>query len=67
VRKAVAEIARNAEPVDVVVRAVVHALTAPKPKTRYFLRFRNRFMFRGFRVVPDAIRDWFVRRALKLP
>jgi len=67
VRKIIAKIAQNAEPVDVVVRAVVHALTSPRPKTRYFLRFSNRFMFRGFKVVPDVIRDWIICRVMKLP
>ncbi|MGW8257221.1 MAG: SDR family NAD(P)-dependent oxidoreductase, partial [Thermoguttaceae bacterium] len=66
-RKAIEKIASNAEPVDSVVQAVVHALTSPNPKTRYFLRFRNRFLFRGFKVVPDVIRDWFIRRSIGLP
>lgn len=66
VRKIIAKIAADAEPVDIVVRSVVHALTAPKPKTRYFLRFRNRILFRGFKVVPDVIRDWIVRRVMGL-
>ena len=67
VRKLVAEIASNAEPVDIVVRAVVHALTARRPKTRYFLHFRNRILFRGFKMVPDVIRDWIVCRVMGLP
>lgn len=66
VRKVIAKIARNAEPADIVVRAVVHALTSPKPKTRYFLKFSNRFLFRGFKVVPDVIRDWIIRRVMGL-
>ncbi|MGD0655440.1 MAG: SDR family oxidoreductase [Thermoguttaceae bacterium] len=67
VRKMIAEIANKAEPVDMVVQAVVHALTAPKPKTRYFLHFRNRILFRSFKLVPDVIRDWIVRRVMGLP
>ncbi len=67
VRKSISKIANQAEPVDVVVRAVVHALTAPNPKTRYFLHFRNRLLFRGFKVVPDVIRDWIIRRVMGLP
>jgi NAD(P)-dependent dehydrogenase (short-subunit alcohol dehydrogenase family) len=66
VRKATERIARSAEPVEVVVRAVVHALTAAKPKIRYYLRFRNRYVSRGFKVLPDNLRDWFVRRAIGL-
>jgi NAD(P)-dependent dehydrogenase (short-subunit alcohol dehydrogenase family) len=67
VGKSIAKIASQAEPVDVVVRGVVHALTAPNPKTRYFLNYRNRLLFRGFKVVPDVIRDWIVRRVMGLP
>ncbi len=67
VRKNIAKIASQAEPVQVVVRAVVHALTAPNPKTRYFLHYRNRFLFHGFKIVPDAFRDWIVRRVMGLP
>ena len=66
-RKNYAKIASQAEPVDVVVRAVVHALTAPNPKTRYFLHYRNRLLFRGFKAVPDVIRDWIIRRIMGLP
>jgi NAD(P)-dependent dehydrogenase (short-subunit alcohol dehydrogenase family) len=67
VRKNIAKIANQAEPADIVVRAVVHALTASNPKTRYFLHFRTRLLFRGFKVVPDVIRDWLIRRVMKLP
>jgi NAD(P)-dependent dehydrogenase (short-subunit alcohol dehydrogenase family) len=66
-RKSIAKVANQAEPVDVVVRAVVHALTAANPKTRYFLNYRNRFLFRGFKVVPDVIRDWIICRVMGLP
>ncbi len=66
-RKSIENIARHAEPADIVVRAVVHALTSPRPKTRYFLRFGNRFMFRGFKIVPDVIRDWLICYFMGLP
>jgi NAD(P)-dependent dehydrogenase (short-subunit alcohol dehydrogenase family) len=65
-RNTIDKITRRVEPVDVVVKAAVHALTAPNPKTRYFLRFSNRFMFRGFKVCPDVFRDWCVRKAIGL-
>jgi NAD(P)-dependent dehydrogenase (short-subunit alcohol dehydrogenase family) len=65
-KKAIDKIAKNAEPVDIVVRAVVHAMTSPKPKTRYFLHFRTRLLFRGFKVVPDVIRDWIIRQVIGL-
>jgi NAD(P)-dependent dehydrogenase (short-subunit alcohol dehydrogenase family) len=65
-RNTIDKITRRVEPVEVVVRAAVHALTAPKPKTRYFLRFGNRFMFRGFKVCPDVFRDWCVCKVIGL-
>ena len=43
-RRTVGRIAGKASPVDRVVRAVVHALTADRPKIRYFLGFRVRFL-----------------------
>jgi NAD(P)-dependent dehydrogenase (short-subunit alcohol dehydrogenase family) len=61
VRNSVIKIAAEARPAEIVVRAVVHALSAPSPKTRYFLCYRNRFLFRGFKIVPDVFRDWIVR------
>ncbi|MGA2062437.1 MAG: SDR family oxidoreductase [Thermoguttaceae bacterium] len=67
VRKNLTKIANQAEPVDVVVRGVVHALTAPNPKTRYFLHYINRLHFRGFKLIPDVIRDWIIRRVMRLP
>lgn len=66
VRSLIGKIAAHSESADVVVKAVVHALTAQRPKTRYFLHFRNRVLFRGFKMVPDVIRDWIVCRVMKL-
>ncbi|MBN2580492.1 MAG: SDR family NAD(P)-dependent oxidoreductase [Pirellulales bacterium] len=65
-RKTVEATARSADPVETVVHAVVHALTAPKPKIRYYLRFRNRLVSRGFKVVPDGLRDRIICRATGL-
>jgi NAD(P)-dependent dehydrogenase (short-subunit alcohol dehydrogenase family) len=67
VRRAVAESTRTASSVDRVVRAVVHALTARRPKTRYFLGWGVRLPFKIFRMVPDRLRDQIVRRAMGLP
>ncbi len=67
VRRAVAEATRTASPVDRVVWAVVHALTARRPRTRYFLGWRVRLPFKIFRMVPDHLRDRVVRRAMGLP
>ena len=55
-----------ASPVDRVVRAVVHALVAKRPKTRYFLGWPVRLSFKGMRMLPDWLRDWIVRKQLGL-
>jgi NAD(P)-dependent dehydrogenase (short-subunit alcohol dehydrogenase family) len=66
VRAMAKESSRIAAPVEKVVEAVVHALTASKPNPRYYLRFRNRLLSRGFKVVPDRLRDWIIKKAMKL-
>jgi NAD(P)-dependent dehydrogenase (short-subunit alcohol dehydrogenase family) len=65
-RRAVEQIAAAAWPVEHVVRAVVHALSARRPKIRYFIGWRTRLSFKAFKMVPDRIRDGIVRRALGL-
>jgi NAD(P)-dependent dehydrogenase (short-subunit alcohol dehydrogenase family) len=55
---------RRGMPVDRVVRAVHHALTAPRPKTRYPLGFRTRLAAWAVGRVPDRIRDWYMLREL---
>jgi NAD(P)-dependent dehydrogenase (short-subunit alcohol dehydrogenase family) len=67
VRQAVERLVRTASPVDRVVRAVVHALTARRPKTRYFLGWHVRYPFKGMKLLNDHVRDWIVRRMLGLP
>jgi NAD(P)-dependent dehydrogenase (short-subunit alcohol dehydrogenase family) len=66
-RDVVREVARTADPVEKVVEKIVLALTTPRPRARYYLKFSQRFLCRGFRVAPESIRDWLVRRAMKLP
>ncbi len=65
-RRATVRLAARGMPVDRVVRAVVHSLSAPRPKTRYLLGADNRFILALFKFLPDRVRDWFVRRALGL-
>ncbi len=67
VRRAVDRSAKTALPVDRVVRAVVHALTARRPKTRYFVGLGVRQAFRILKLCPDDVRDWIVRKATGLP
>jgi NAD(P)-dependent dehydrogenase (short-subunit alcohol dehydrogenase family) len=59
--------AEAALPVERVVRAVLHAMTARRPKTRYFIPLQTRLLFCEFRLVPDRIRDWLIRRGIGLP
>jgi NAD(P)-dependent dehydrogenase (short-subunit alcohol dehydrogenase family) len=65
-RKSVGRSAQTAAPVERVVRAVVHALEAKRPKTRYFLGWGVRVCFKGMRMLPDRVRDWIVRRQMGL-
>ncbi len=65
-RRATVRLAASGMPVERVVRAVVHALSARRPKTRYLLGADNRFVLALFKLLPDRVRDWFVRRALGL-
>jgi NAD(P)-dependent dehydrogenase (short-subunit alcohol dehydrogenase family) len=65
-RKLVAKIAEDADPVEKVVEKVVHALESPHPKARYYLRFSQRFICRGFKILPESIRDRIVCRAMGL-
>jgi len=62
----VTQTAAAAAPVETVVRAVIHALTAPRPKTRYYLGWSVWLCFKIVRMLPDGIRDWLVRKELGL-
>lgn len=66
-RKVVLDIAQKADPVEKVVEQILHALTSPRPKARYYLRFSQRYVCRGLKILPESLRDWFVRRAMRLP
>jgi short-subunit dehydrogenase len=67
VRAVSRERAQKASPVEHVVRAVVHALTARRPKPRYPIGFETRFLFFAHGRVPDRIWDWILRRTMGLP
>lgn len=66
-RRSAARSARGAAPVERVVRAVVHALTAKRPKTHYYLGWDVRFCFKCLKMTSDRFRDWIVRKAGGLP
>lgn len=66
-RKASAYSAKNAaDPMDV-ARAVEHALTAAKPKTRYVVGRRAKIGAAMALLVPDRVRDSLVAKAMRLP
>jgi len=50
-----------AQPPDVVARAVAHALTAWRPKTRYVVG-GMRWQFLLLSKLPDRLRDWVASR-----
>ena len=58
--------ARQAISPDAVVRAVAHALTAPRPRTRYLVGTAARVQA-IFALFPDRLRDRLLTRALRLP
>ncbi len=66
-RKASDEMARTAMPVRKVVDAVVHALFARRPRTRYPVGPSTRFSIGALKFVPDRLRDRFVLRSLGMP
>ena len=47
---------KRAQPVDIVADAVEHALTSPKPKTRYMVG-RDAKLRAGVQILPDRVRD----------
>ena len=63
-RQATQKTARDAIPPSAVAKAVVHALTADKPKTRYVVGTDARIQAVVARVVPDRMRDWLVAREM---
>ena len=65
-RKMVLEVTRKADPVEKVVGKILLALASPRPRARYYLHFSQRYMCRGLKILPESIRDWFVRLAMGL-
>jgi NAD(P)-dependent dehydrogenase (short-subunit alcohol dehydrogenase family) len=64
--KATTQMAHGGMPVEKVVRAVMHALSARRPKTRYPVGTGTRFFIQALKFVPGRIRDQFVLRTLGL-
>ncbi len=65
-REASERMARGAIPTDRVVAAVVHALTAARPKTRYLVGADAKVQV-ALKILPDRLRDRLIVRALRLP
>jgi NAD(P)-dependent dehydrogenase (short-subunit alcohol dehydrogenase family) len=66
-RQTSAHVAQNAaDPVEV-ARAVEHALTAAKPRTRYVVGGRAKLQAAMALLVPDRVRDNMVAKAMRLP
>jgi NAD(P)-dependent dehydrogenase (short-subunit alcohol dehydrogenase family) len=64
--RVVSEAEHGAHP-DVVARAIVHALAAPRPKTRYPAGPDARRMLLLARLLPDRVLDRLMARMLRLP
>ena len=63
-RKVAADSAKRASPVELVVKAVAHALTAKRPKTRYLVG-RDARIRAGLQRLPDRLRDRIIVRRLR--
>ena len=60
VQRAAEREARAAIPADSVARAVAHALTAPRPKTRYFVGRDTKVRVAIARLLPDRVCDGLI-------
>jgi NAD(P)-dependent dehydrogenase (short-subunit alcohol dehydrogenase family) len=67
VKKAVEDATRRAIPPDAVVRAVVHALTSPRPKTRYLVGWDAKIRAWMVKLLPDRVADHLLVALLRLP
>jgi NAD(P)-dependent dehydrogenase (short-subunit alcohol dehydrogenase family) len=67
IREAVAETMKRAIPPDAVVQAVHHALTAPRPHTRYLVGSDARLRAWMVKWLPDRVQDRLLSWALKYP
>jgi hypothetical protein len=67
VRKVDAEAANRAIASDAVAKAVEHALTAARPKTRYLVGADAKFRALMVKLLPDRVSDTVLTWVLKLP
>ena len=67
IRESVGQAAARAIPTDAVVEAVLHALTASRPKTRYLVGGDAKLRAFMQKWLPDRLQDWILKKVLKLP
>lgn len=67
IREAVAQAAARAIPPDAVVEAVLHALTAKRPKPRYLVGRDAKVRAIMLKWFPDRLQDWILKKVLHLP
>jgi NAD(P)-dependent dehydrogenase (short-subunit alcohol dehydrogenase family) len=65
--RATEELARTALPVETVVHCVVHALTAPRPRTRYRVGLKVNLILATYKWITDRAWDRIMQRSLGLP
>jgi NAD(P)-dependent dehydrogenase (short-subunit alcohol dehydrogenase family) len=66
-RTATQQLAASAKSMDGVVRAVMHALTARRPRARYRVGLEVELLLRLIKWVPDRLWDRILQRAMGLP
>jgi NAD(P)-dependent dehydrogenase (short-subunit alcohol dehydrogenase family) len=67
VQKAAGHAARRAIPAQIVAEVVAHALTTPKPKTRYVVGRDAKIQAVAAWLLPDRLRDRLLAKVLRLP
>lgn len=67
VKDRVAQAANGAISADFVAQAVLHALTAAKPKTRYLVGSDAKIRAVMLKWLPDRMQDWILTKVLALP
>ncbi len=65
-RRVMEKARRHAVPPEAVARAVLHALEAKRPKSRYLVGTDARVLAIGARFLPDRLNDWLVEKVLKI-
>ena len=67
IRESVGQAAARAISTDAVANAVLHALTASRPKTRYLVGGDAKLRAAMQKWLPDRIQDWILKKVLNLP